>query len=257
MIVVFADVAEPFIGVEEYVFPPEVVGTLDVDTALLKADDFPHGARSFPAGAQRNQRLHGHLRLEALEDDQLRVGGVQRHRTVQEQTTAAAAPMARSSMAEPQFGQFSAFGLGTILRAPGFMRSTLRTLSDISAGAIRIQRIHPETGAAESRCNRSWQSGHPGNGGRQTGSAPLSQYWNGSSPYQPFFVVGLGQSGNHQTNALLRVLETPIDFRWARQRRIRLGNKADGVFRLRVAQPAIRTIGKQQMPFVPGADQWL
>src|SRR6186713_1445241 len=47
-----------------------------------------------------------------------------------EQTTVAAAPMARSSIAEPQIGQLSALGLGTILRPLGFIRATPQTLSD-------------------------------------------------------------------------------------------------------------------------------
>src|ERR1700674_1405521 len=57
MAVVFAEIANAFVRIEQNVFGPVVADSFDLDAAPLESDDFVVGAAQLSARAQRNQRL--------------------------------------------------------------------------------------------------------------------------------------------------------------------------------------------------------
>src|SRR5262249_31796057 len=75
---VFGEVAESLVRIEEDVFVPKVADTVNHGASALKADNFVIGAAKFAAGTERDQRaISGDGFAEGLQDFELRSLGVE------------------------------------------------------------------------------------------------------------------------------------------------------------------------------------
>src|SRR6266403_2123073 len=112
MSVIFAEVANALVRIEQDVFVPAVGDSVDLGAAPLKPDDFVVRAAQLAARTQGNEGPYAtRFNFELLEDGE--VGSLASRMQWQlPQTTVSACPNERSVMAAPHFGQFSAFACG-------------------------------------------------------------------------------------------------------------------------------------------------
>src|ERR1700686_3786939 len=76
--VIFGEIANGFVRIEEDILVPVIADALDLDGAALKADDFVIHAAKFAARAQRNQRpVTSGNGLKFLKNLKIRVLGVE------------------------------------------------------------------------------------------------------------------------------------------------------------------------------------